>query len=315
MVHSWNDDVRLAHVLADTADNLSMDRFGAIDLEVSTKPDMTYVTESDEAVEEAIRRHLRTARTRDDILGEEHGAADGTSSGHERRWIIDPIDGTSNFVRGVPVWATLIALQEEGEIVAGCVSAPALGRRWWASKGAGAFTGKSIMHAREIRCSQVSDLSDASFSYSSASSWEEIGQGSAFAALTRRCWRTRGYGDFWSYTLLAEGAVDIAAEPELKVWDMAALDIIVREAGGRFTSLSGEPGPWGDNALATNGRLHEAAIAYLGHFPDEDPVPGWGEEPELDPTPEPSGPEHRSNVRSFDFGRRPASEKGPEERS
>ena len=312
-MHSWNDDVRLAHVLADVADNLSMDRFGAIDLEVATKPDMTYVTESDQAVEEAIRRHLRTARTRDDVLGEEQGAAEGTSSAHERRWIIDPIDGTSNFVRGVPVWATLIALEEDGEIVVGCVSAPALGRRWWASKRAGAFTGKSFMQARQIHCSQVSDLADASFSYSSAASWEEIGQGAAFAALTRRCWRTRGYGDFWSYMLLAEGAVDIAAEPELKVWDMAALDVIVTEAGGRFTSLAGEPGPWGVNALATNGRLHEAAMAYLGHFPDDgESVPGWTDEEDDAParSDEASATTTPSNVRSFDFGRRSPDE-GP----
>lgn len=310
MAHSWNDDVRLAHVLADTADNLSMDRFGAIDLEVATKPDMTYVTESDQAVEAAIRRHLRTARTRDDVLGEEQGAADGTSGTHERRWIVDPIDGTSNFVRGVPVWATLIALEEEGEIVVGCVSAPALGRRWWAAKGSGAFTGKSFMQAREIRCSQVAALDDASFSYSSAESWEDIGQEEAFAALTRRCWRTRGYGDFWSYMLVAEGAVDIAAEPELKVWDMAALDVIVTEAGGRFTSLAGEPGPWGSNALATNGRLHEAAMAYLGHFPDGGELAGWTDEEPLPDADAPSAPE--GNVRALRFGRRTDTDGDPD---
>ena len=290
MSHSWNDDVRLAHVLADSADNLSMDRFGAIDLQVSTKPDMTYVTESDEAVEEAIRRTLRTARTRDVVLGEEHGEVAGSTGSSERRWIIDPIDGTSNFVRGVPVWATLIALEEAGEIVVGLVSAPALGRRWWASKGGGAFTGKSAMRGREIRVSQVSELESASLSYSSPGGWEALGKGEAFASLVRRCWRTRAYGDFWSYMLLAEGAVDLAAEPELKVWDMAALDVIVREAGGRFTGLDGSPGPWGGNALATNGRLHDAAMAYLNHFPDDVvPDPTWQDEPE---TP-------RSNVLDF----------------
>ncbi len=283
MAHSYHDDLRLAHVLADTADNLSMDRFGAVDLEVSTKPDMTYVTESDQAVEEAIRRTLRSARTRDSVLGEEQGEQVGASEG--RRWIVDPIDGTSNFVRGVPVWATLIALEEDGEIVAGCVSAPALGRRWWASKGSGAFTGKSLMSSRQIRVSQVDDLDHASFSYSSLGGWEEIGRLEPFLALTRRCWRTRAYGDFWSYMMLAEGTVDVAAEPELKVWDMAALDVIVREAGGTFASLSGEPGPWGDNALATNTRLHDAAMAYLGYFPDA----------------EPSGDD--SNVTPFDWAR------------
>ena len=303
MAHSWHDDVRLAHVLADNADNLSMDRFGAIDLQVSTKPDMTYVTESDEAVEETIRKQLRSARTRDVVLGEEHGEVEGSTGSHERRWIIDPIDGTANFVRGVPVWATLIALEEAGEIVAGCVSAPALARRWWASKDGGAFTGKSFMHAREIRVSQVTELDAAYFSYSSADSWERIDKAEGFAALLRRCWRTRAYGDFWSYMMLAEGAVDIAAEPELKLWDMAALDIIVREAGGRFTSLAGQPGPWGPNALATNGRLHDAAMAYLGHFPDDGPPDeSWTDEPE-DVLDEDPASDSGDNVRTLDFSR------------
>lgn len=297
MAHSYADDLRLAHVLADHADNLSMDRFGAIDLDVSTKPDMSYVTESDHAVEEAIRRTLRTARTRDAVFGEEGGSTEGSTGSGDRRWIIDPIDGTSNFVRGVPVWATLIGLEEAGHIVAGVVSAPALGRRWWAHSGSGAFTGKSMMNAREIRVSRVGDLEHASLAYSSFTSWEQIGKARAFTAMAERCWRTRGYGDFWSYMLLAEGAVDIAAEPELKTWDMAALDVIVREAGGTFTSLAGEPGPWGVNALATNGRLHDAAMAYLGHFPDQ---PGM-----LDP----DEPDEREalpdNVRNLDFGRGP----------
>lgn len=269
MAHAWSDDVRLAHVLADNADNLSMDRFGAVDLAISTKPDMTYVTESDQAVEEAIRRQLKSARTRDVVLGEEQGEVEGSTGSHERRWIVDPIDGTANFVRGVPVWATLIALEEAGEIVAGLVSAPALGRRWWASKNGGAFTGKSFMNAREIRVSGVSELDNASISYASTGGWDAIDKRVGFDALLRRVWRSRAYGDFWSYMLLAEGAVDIAAEPELALWDMAALDVIVREAGGRFTGLDGRDGPWSGNALATNGRLHDAALAYLGHFPDD----------------------------------------------
>jgi histidinol-phosphatase len=199
------------------------------------------------------------------------------------------------------VWATLIALEEAGEIVAGCISAPALGRRWWASKGGGAFTGKSFMHAREIHVSQVSELEAASLSYSSVTSWERIDKAEGFAALLRRCWRTRAYSDFWSYMLLAEGAVDIAAEPSLKLWDMAALDIVVREAGGTFTSLAGEPGPWGPNCLATNGRLHDAAMAYLGHFPDDGPPDAsWTDEPEdLDE----SAPDTDDNVRTLDFSR------------
>lgn len=294
MSHSLNDDVRLAHVLADVADNLSMDRFGAADLHVSTKPDMTWVSESDEAVEDALRKNLRTARTRDIVLGEEQGQIQGSAPGAGRRWIIDPIDGTSNFVRGVPVWATLIGLEEDGEIVVGCVSAPALGRRWWAAKGAGAFTGKSIMHAKPIHVSGVKELESASISYSSLHGWADLGKEQEFQALVRRCWRSRAYGDFWSYMLLAEGAVDIAAEPELNLWDMAAVDIIVREAGGVFTGLDGRTGPWSGNALATNGRLHDATLAYLGHFPDHDDDPEWQDEPS-----DASPADERSNVVDF----------------
>jgi len=306
----YNDDLRLAHVLADTADNQTMDRFGAVDLEIATKPDMTYVTESDRAAEEAIRRTLKSSRPRDTVLGEESGETPGTAESRGRRWIIDPIDGTSNFVRGVPVWATLIALEDDGEIVAGCVSAPALGRRWWASKGGGAHTGKSLMKSRPMQVSQVSRIEDASLSYASLGGWEEIGKAQALLALLRRCWRTRAFGDFWSYMLLAEGAVDIAAEPELKLWDMAALDIIVREAGGRFTSLAGENGPWGENALATNGALHDDAMAYVGDFPDspEDLDESWSDEPEDELAPAPSPDDQGSNVHPFDFGRRPFEE-------
>lgn len=279
MAHSYTDDLRLAHMLADDADALSMERFRAVDLEVSTKPDMTFVTDADQRVERAIRRTLRSARTRDSVLGEEGGEQPGSTDADDRRWIVDPIDGTANYVRGVPVWATLIALADGDEVVVACVSAPALGRRWWASKGGGAFTGKSLMNARECHVSRVDDLDDASFAYASLTGWEDIDKLDPVLALMRRCWRTRGFGDFWSYMLLAEGAVDIAAEPELAVWDMAALDVIVREAGGTFTALDGTPGPWGGNALATNTRLHDAAMAYVGHFPDAKAATAWRPDP------------------------------------
>ncbi len=254
------DDLRLAHLLADDADSLTMARFKALDLHVMSKPDLTPVTDADKDVEEGIRRTLSRVRSRDSVLGEEQGVT-GTSS---RQWIVDPIDGTKNFVRGVPVWATLIALAVDGEVVVGVVSAPQLNRRWWASKGGGAWTGKNLLKATRCEVSDVRRLEDASFSYSSLSGWEERGQLDDFIQLSRRVWRTRAYGDFWSYMLLAEGAVDIAAEPELELYDMAALDIIVREAGGTFTSLAGENGPWGGNAVASNGHLHEAALAFLG---------------------------------------------------
>lgn len=260
MALDYTDDLRLAHVLADDADALSSSRFKALDLHVMTKPDLTPVTDADRAVEESIRRSLSRARSRDAVLGEEHGEA-----GHsQRRWIVDPIDGTKNYVRGVPVWATLIALEVDQEVVVGVVSAPQLNRRWWAMRDGGAWTGKSLLRATQCQVSDVSRIEDASLSYSSLEGWEERGRMDDFLALARRCWRTRAYGDFWSYMLLAEGAVDLAAEPELELYDMAALDVIVREAGGIFTSLDGEPGPYGGNAVASNGKLHDQALAFLG---------------------------------------------------
>ena len=261
----FTDDLRLAHVLADDADSLTTARFKALDLHVMSKPDLTPVTDADQAVEESIRRTLSRARSRDAITGEEQG----TTGNSQRRWIVDPIDGTKNFVRGVPVWATLISLVVDDEVVVGVVSAPQLQRRWWASADGGAWTGKSLLKATRMQVSDVRRLEDASFSYSSLSGWEDRDRLEDVLSLMRRCWRTRAYGDFWSYMLVAEGAVDIAAEPELEVYDMAALDVIVREAGGSFTSLDGSAGPWGGNAVASNGHLHDAALAFLGGLPDD----------------------------------------------
>ncbi len=216
----FTDDLRLAHVLADDADSLTTARFKALDLHVMSKPDLTPVTDADQAVEESIRRTLSRVRSRDAITGEEQG----TTGNSQRRWIVDPIDGTKNFVRGVPVWATLISLVVDDEVVVGVVSAPQLQRRWWASAGGGAWTGKSLLKATRMQVSDVRRLEDASFSYSSLSGWEDRDRLEDVLSLMRRCWRTRAYGDFWSYMLVAEGAVDIAAEPELEVYDMAALD-------------------------------------------------------------------------------------------
>jgi histidinol-phosphatase len=267
----FTDDLRLAHVLADDADSLTTARFKSLDLHVMSKPDLTPVTDADQAVEDMIRRTLSRVRSRDAITGEETG-----SSGHsQRRWIVDPIDGTKNFVRGVPVWATLISLVVDEEVVLGVVSAPMLQRRWWASVGNGAWTGRSLLKATQCQVSDVRRLEDASLSYASLHGWEERGRLDDFLSLMRRCWRTRAYGDFWSYMLIAEGAIDLAAEPELAVYDMAALDIIVREAGGRFTSLDGNDGPWGGNAVASNGHLHDAALSFLGSLPDHDDDPEW----------------------------------------
>jgi len=259
----FTDDLRLALLIADDADALATDRFRAADLRVDTKPDRTPVTDADRAVEESVRRTLSRARPRDAVLGEEGGS---TGWG-PRRWVVDPIDGTKNFVRGVPVWATLLALVEGDEVVVAVVSAPAMNRRWWATRGGGAFAGRTLNTARPIGVSAVGALGDASLSYSSLSGWEELGLLERFVDLTRSVWRTRAYGDFWSYMLLAEGAVDIAAEPELALHDMAAPSLVVTEAGGQFTDLSGRAllsagAPIG-NAVATNGRLHDAVLDAL----------------------------------------------------
>ena len=190
--------------------------------------------------------------------------------------MVDPIDGTKNFVRGVPVWASLISLMVEDEAVVGVISAPMLNRRWWAMKDGGAYTGKSLLRASACQVSDISRIEDASLSYSSLHGWDERGRLDDFLSLSRRCWRTRAYGDFWSYMLVAEGAVDIATEPQLELHDMAALDVIVREAGGVFTSLDGEPGPLGGSALATNGKLHDQALAFLGSQAEDDQTPRGG---------------------------------------
>jgi histidinol-phosphatase len=260
----YDDDLRLAHVLGDQADSITMQRFKALDLKVETKPDMTPVSDADKAVEELIRTTLGRARPRDAVIGEEFGTTTGTGGGtSRRRWVIDPIDGTKNFVRGVPVWATLIALMEDNEVVVGLVSAPAIGRRWWASKGAGTYTGRSLSSASRCRVSRVATVEHASLSYSSIVSWEEHGYLDAFLDLSRRCWRTRAYGDFWSYMMVAEGSVDMAAEPEVSVWDLAAVAVIVEEAGGRFSNLEGRPGPAGGSAAASNGHLHDELLFYV----------------------------------------------------
>jgi histidinol-phosphatase len=259
-VTSYDDDLRLAHVLADAVERVTMSRFRAADLFVESKPDLTPVTDADRAAEELVRSQLKRTRPRDAVEGEEF---DTTGHG-PRRWIIDPIDGTKNFVRGVPVWATLIGLVDNGRPVLGLVSAPALQRRWWAAVGSGAWTGRSITSARRIHVSKVSELSDASLSYSSLTGWRDAKRLDDFLGLMDDCWRTRAYGDFWSYMLVAEGAVDIASEPDLAVHDMAALVTIVEEAGGRFTGLDGKDGCWSGNALATNGLLHQTVLDRIG---------------------------------------------------
>lgn len=257
---SYDDDLRLAHVLADAVERITMARFRAEDLTVESKPDLTLVSDADKSAEELVRAQLKRTRPRDAVEGEEF-----ETTGHgPRRWVIDPIDGTHNFVRGVPAWATLISLVDNETPVIGLVAAPALGRRWWAANGSGAWSGRSLAAAKRIHVSKVSRLEDASLSYSDLKGWRDLDRHDEFLDLAESCWRTRAFGDFWSYMLVAEGAVDIAAEPELAIHDMAALVPIVTEAGGRFTSLAGTDGPWGGNAVATNGLLHDAVLERIG---------------------------------------------------
>jgi histidinol-phosphatase len=262
-VTRYADDLALAHVLADTADAIALARFKAQDLRVTEKPDSTPVTDADTAVEKALRSTLSRTRPRDAVLGEEFGFVLAAAGPSQRQWVIDPIDGTKNFLRGVPIWATLIALMEGNEPVVGLVSAPALNRRWWAAKNLGAYTGRHRAAATSIRVSGVSRLADASFCYSSLTGWEQAGRLEAILDITRKVWRSRAYGDFYGYMLVAEGAVDIMVEPELSLWDLAALIPIVTEAGGTFTDLTGRPNPSGGSAVATNGKLHEEIIDRL----------------------------------------------------
>jgi histidinol-phosphatase len=261
----YADDLALAHQLADRADAISMARFRALDLRVESKPDLTPVSDADTAVEREIRAVLAEHRPGDGLLGEEYGEQPATGP-DGRRWVVDPIDGTKNFVRGVPIWATLIALLEDDRPVAGLVSAPALGRRWWAADGAGAYAGPDAASGEPIRVSGVREFADASFCYSSLTGWERAGRLDAMLQIMRDSWRSRAYGDFYGYLLLAEGALDVMVEPELSLWDIAALVPIVTEAGGTITDLAGRPAPAGgeNSAVASNGLLHGEILRRLG---------------------------------------------------
>ena len=257
---TYVSDLELGLRLADLADSISMARYQALDLVIETKPDATPVTDADKATEQAIRELLAQERPNDLIVGEEFGTPE--LSGKERYWVIDPIDGTKNFLRGVPTWATLIALVEgNGEVVVGVVSSPALFRRWYASKGDGAYVSLNHGTAQRISVSAVKSISDSSISYSDLEGWGN--RRTPFLELQQHIWRTRGLGDFWSHMLVAEGAVDLAVEPKLALWDMAALDIVVREAGGTFTNIDGVDGPHGGSAISSNGHIHQQFIDAL----------------------------------------------------
>ncbi len=265
----YQDDLRVAWELANIADSITMDRFEADNLKVKAKPDLTPVSDADLAVERAIRTYLNDHCPTDDIVGEEFG---GNADYVGRQWVIDPIDGTKNFVRRVPTWATLIALMVDGIPRMCMISAPALQRRWWAAEGAGAYRCSANSPAKQIHVSEVSELRHASISFSSLIGWKRKNLMDNFINMMNYSWRMRGYGDFFSYCLMAEGAVDVAAEPEVCLWDLAALDILVREAGGRFSSLDGRPGPHSGEAVATNALLHDQVLRAinLGELPPRD---------------------------------------------
>lgn len=276
-------DLHLAHRLADAADAVSLARYQSLDLVIETKPDATPVTDADRAVEKEIRALLERERPPHLIIGEEFGGKELLESAEPgtRFWIIDPIDGTKNFLRGVPTWATLIAMGEvdssgKKSVTIGVVSSPAMGRRWWAERGGGAYVTERFASAsplrgdqgsstasstRRINVSKVSSLDDASLSYSDLLGWES--KRKSFVSLLDEVWRTRALGDFLSHMFVAEGAVDIAAEPTLALWDMAALAVIVEEAGGRYSSLEGVEGPFGASGVSSNGRLHQEFLSRL----------------------------------------------------
>ena len=253
-----NSDIELMKRLADESDAISLDRYSAQDLKIETKPDLTPVTDADRAVEVKIREILKSERSTDLVVGEEFGRPDVIAP-NSRYWVIDPIDGTKNFLRGVPIWATLIGLVHRDEsgvdrVVAGIVSAPALFRRWYAAKNFGAFTEVNGGMATQIHTSKVTNLKDASLSFSDLAGWGD--RKNSYLNFLEKVWRVRGIGDFWSHMLVAEGAVDIAAEPALALWDMVPLAIIVQEAGGIFSDLEGNQGPFGKSGISANSALH-----------------------------------------------------------
>ena len=244
-----NADLSFGLSLADAADAITLARFRALDLHVETKPDRTPVSEADRAAEQAIRSLVAASGRGEGVLGEEFGDESG-----EATWIVDPIDGTKNYVRGIPVWATLLALVRGGDTVAAVVSAPALGRRWWAVRGGGAFA-----DGAPCRVSGVSRIEDAV-----ASTTSSHGMEAGWAALAATAYADRGFGDFWQHCLVAEGAVDAACDPVANLWDFAAVQLLVEEAGGRCTTFAGAPPAHGNSFLSSNGLVHDGVVSLLG---------------------------------------------------
>ena len=240
--------------LADQADRIAMRHFRR-DLRIDGKPDRTYVTQADTEIEKMVRDAIQRRYPGHGVLAEEFG--DRTAN-QDTRWIIDPIDATHSYMRGIPVFATLLALERGGVMELGVISAPAMHERWHAVRGGGAWSGK-----RRLRVSEVARLEDAQIFYASRTAFKAVGRERGFDAVVDATWRDRGFGDFWGYMLVAEGAGEAMIEPELYSWDLAAPLIIVQEAGGRLTDLTGRPTYAGGNAVATNGVLHELILQRL----------------------------------------------------
>jgi histidinol-phosphatase len=250
---------RFALDLVAETDPIALRHFAG-ELRISTKPDRTLVTQADTEVEAHLRQRISAAYPAHGIVGEELGVEPGDG---ETRWIVDPIDGTHNYVRGIGVWATLIAVERGGELLAAVASAPALGQRWHAARGGGAATQGGNGRDRPIHVSSIGSLEEAQVVYSTLRSMDRAGLGDTLRATVARAWRDRGFGDFWGYMLVAQGSAEVMLETGVKVWDLAAPALIVREAGGRFSGLDGTPGYAGPGALATNGLLHEEMLRIL----------------------------------------------------
>jgi len=259
-LRAWLD---LALACCDAADAIALRHFRH-DLEIVTKPDTTFVTQVDRAIETLIRERVRDAFPHHGLVGEEHGE-DGADA--PVRWFIDPIDGTHNYIRSVPLFGTLIGVERDGEMQVGVLSAPALRQRWFAWRGGGAWTaggaGADADAARRMRTSEIRTLGDAQVLHSSAHEIARTGWAQGFPALVDRAWRARGFGDFWGYALVADGSAEAMIEVGVHAWDLAGPMVIVEESGGRLTDFGGRRSIAGASAVASNGLLHGEILAVL----------------------------------------------------